>query len=537
MNHPPRWSAAFALILSVACTPAASGRDRGGTSDGGEGGGAEPGGAGSGGGGSGGSAGRGGGEGGSAGNPIDADAAIDSSAPDTATSDAAPSADMAPPRDAAPAPDGPSSKGAVSCTRRVRASSIAELTAAIGGAMPGDCVVLANGNYTVAAPIVVNRVGTANQRITVMAETVGGATLAGDAGLTVNAPAAFVTIHGFRITNQGGLVAGANTQNILFTRNALEVPGNGNYMVVSGTDNEVSFNAFTNKSTNGAMLILDEDTKGSTRPFVHDNHFFSHTFTGTNGGEAVRVFSILPRVEHNLFEEIRVHGEMISVKEGGGSRGGFYRFNTFRNCANGTLTLRYARNDVVEGNFFFNTPGIRAYGTNHKIINNYLEGGNIILGDGTVAVGYVGIDNVEVSFNTLIDAHITGQSRPDGVAPKNLRIANNIVVGTSGMAFAQPSPFVNATFAGNIVWGGVSAGDLPASGFRAVDPQLQMDGTGRYHLGASSPAINAAVGMAPVPEDIEGQARQQPDVGADELSAGPVLRRPLTARDVGPNAP
>jgi hypothetical protein len=96
---------------------------------------------------------------------------------------------------------------------------------------------------------------------------------------------------------------------------------------------------------------------------------------------------------------------------------------------------------------------------------------------------------------------------------------------------------MNAIFEGNIVWGGVSAGDIPASGFRAVDPQLQMDGSGRYHLGANSPAVNAAVGTAPVPEDIEGQPRQQPDVGADELSTGPVLRRPLTAADVGPNAP
>jgi hypothetical protein len=63
-----------------------------------------------------------------------------------------------------------------------------------------------------------------------------------------------------------------------------------------------------------------------------------------------------------------------------------------------------------------------------------------------------------------------------------------------------------------------------------------VDGSGRYHLGANNTAV-AAVGAAPVLEDIEGQARQQPDVGADELSTGPVLRGPLTAADVGPNAP
>jgi hypothetical protein len=449
------------------------------------------------------------------------------------------------PRDAGAAPvdagallDAAAANGdQVVCVRRMPVSSVAALSAAIQAAVPGDCVVLASGSYTASAPIVVDRAGTASRRITIMAETVGGATLAGAAGFAVNAPAAFVTIRGFRLTNSGGLVVAPNTQNVLITRNAFEVPGSGNYLVLGGTDNEASFNAFTNKSTNGAMLVLDEDTKGTLRPFVHDNHFLSHTFDGANGGEAIRVFAILPRVEHNLLEEIHVHGEIISVKEGGGSRGGFYRFNTFRNCSEGTLTLRYARNDVIEGNFFFKTPGIRAYGTNHKIIDNYLEGGRIILGDGTVGVGYVGLDNVEVSFNTLVDAQITGQSRPGGVAPRNLHIANNIVVGTTGQAFEQPTPFVNATFEGNIVWGGVRSGDIPAGGFRQIDPRLVMDADGRYHLAPGSPAIDTAIGPAAVSEDIEGQPRQQPDVGADELSTRPVLRRPLTPRDVGPNAP
>jgi Chondroitinase B len=537
MNPSRRWSMSWILVLwaaSAPCTPSTRPFSGTGTGGDGEGGGA----AGVGGASIGGSGASSGGTWGTGGEREQADGGSDLGLDAARPTDGIPRDAGAAPVDAGALLDAAAANGdQVVCVRRMPVSSVAALSAAIQAAVPGDCVVLASGSYTASAPIVVDRAGTASRRITIMAETVGGATLAGAAGFAVNAPAAFVTIRGFRLTNSGGLVVAPNTQNVLITRNAFEVPGSGNYLVLGGTDNEASFNAFTNKATNGAMLVLDEDTKGTLRPFVHDNHFLSHTYDGANGGEAIRVFAILPRVEHNLLEEIHVHGEIISVKEGGGSRGGSYRFNTFRNCTNGTFTLRYARNDVIEGNFFFKTPGIRAYGTNHKIINNYLEGGRIELGDGTVGVGYVGLDNVEISFNTLIDAPITGQSRPGGVAPRNLHIANNILVGTTGQAFGQPTPFVNTTFEGNIVWGGVSSGDIPVGGFRQIDPRLVMDMDGRYRLGPGSPAIDSAVGPAVVSDDIEGQPRQQPDVGADELSMYPVLRRPLTPRDVGPNAP
>jgi poly(beta-D-mannuronate) lyase len=456
--------------------------------------------------------------------------------PDHPMDGAAP--DMAPESpDTGPHPDVVSNGGPLVCGRRMAVTSIGQMTSAIAAAMPGDCVVLANGNYTVTAPITVDRVGTATQRITITADTVGGATITGNGGILVNAPAAFVTIRGFRLTNTGGVVVAPNTHNVLITRNSLEMPGAGNEMVIGGTDNEASFNAFTNKSTSGAMLVLDEDVKGTLRPLAHDNYFFNNTYDAPNGGEAIRVFATLPRVEHNLLEQIHVNGEIISVKEGGGSKGGWYRFNTFRDCTNGTFTLRYAKNDVVEGNFFFNTPGIRVFGANHKIFNNYLEGGRIMIGDGVAGGAYIAPANVELSFNTLVNAPITGQTRAGGIAPSNIHIANNIVVGTTGSAFAQPDPFLDSTFEGNIVWGGLTPGDIPAAGFRQVDPKLQLDGSGRYHLGPGSAAINAAVGAAPSSDDIDGQPRQQPDVGADEVATTPVLRGPLTPKDVGPNAP
>jgi poly(beta-D-mannuronate) lyase len=457
--------------------------------------------------------------------------------PGDAAADAAPETD-GPPADAGSGPDSPLAMPdpPMSCTRRVPASSLAQLASAIDGAAPGDCVVMANGSYQASAPIPVAKRGTAAARITITAESIGGVTISGAAGLRIDAPSAYVTVRGFRFTHASGMRVASGTSNVLITRNHFEIPGGGTFLVVAGTDNVVSFNSFFNKATAGAFLRLDEDAV-TFRPYAHHNHFRNHTYAGGNGGEAITVFSVLPRVEHNLLEEIHVNGECISVKESGGSMGGWYRFNTLRNITRGTLTLRYARRDIVEGNFFIATPGVRAYGKQHRIRNNYFEGGQIILGDGTTTSTYIGIDDMEVAFNTLVNARITGQPRADGVVPRNLRIANNIIQLDQGEAVAAAEAFTDVTYEGNILWGAAAPGAIPASGFRRVDPRLQGDPGASYRLGPASPAIDSAAGSYQVGEDIEGQPRVRPDVGADEQSSGPVLRRPLTAADVGPNAP
>ncbi|MNU04963.1 hypothetical protein D3C72_2496020 [compost metagenome] len=52
-----------------------------------------------------------------------------------------------------------------------------------------------------------------------------------------------------------------------------------------------------------------------------------------------------------------------------------------------------------------------------------------------------------------------------------------------------------------------------------------------------SPAIDAAVSPLFTLDDMDGQMRYAPDVGADEFNAGgPKEKRPLTTADVGPGA-
>jgi hypothetical protein len=55
---------------------------------------------------------------------------------------------------------------------------------------------------------------------------------------------------------------------------------------------------------------------------------------------------------------------------------------------------------------------------------------------------------------------------------------------------------------------------------------------------ADSKAVDAAMGSYPfVMDDVNGQPRSKPDVGADEWSMTPALYGPLTPKDVGPDAP
>jgi hypothetical protein len=88
-------------------------------------------------------------------------------------------------------------------------------------------------------------------------------------------------------------------------------------------------------------------------------------------------------------------------------------------------------------------------------------------------------------------------------------------------------------YLGNILFGSPS----PGQGFQVVDPGLERMGD-VLSIAAGSPAVDAAAGSYPfVTDDVHGQPRSKPDVGADEWSSSPPQRRVLTAADVGPDAP
>ncbi len=148
-------------------------------------------------------------------------------------------------------------------------------------------------------------------------------------------------------------------------------------------------------------------------------------------------------------------------------------------------------------------------------------------------------DRVLIAFNTLVNnsSNFKQGGRTNGLGATYITVANNIVQG-GGPAASIAGPYTNPVWQGNIIYNTNGAGAMPASGYTATDPKIAKDATGTFHLQAGSPAIDAATGSyTSVTTDMDGQARTSPmDVGADEVSAAPVIARILNPSDVGHNA-
>jgi poly(beta-D-mannuronate) lyase len=205
-------------------------------------------------------------------------------------------------------------------------------------------------------------------------------------------------------------------------------------------------------------------------------------------------------VEQNLFTNCQSGSEIISIK----SSNATVRYNTFRR-SQGDIDIRAGRRDSIYGNYVFGSGGVRLYEDDHRIFNNYIQAGQALqMGPGHA--GHAPVKNATVVFNTFLGGvSISGTGNV---------IANNLVVGGS----APVGP-------GNL--GGTAAAlGLVQQGERLVPT-------------ASSKVVGAAQGSFPfVTDDVAGRPRGGPlDVGAEQVSAAPSLRPPLTTADVGPDAP
>ena len=433
-------------------------------------------------------------------------------------------------------------------------SSISALQSALGSAMPGDAIQLADGTYTAGGPISISRAGTASAPITVQAQHPGGATITGSGGFSIGGSASYVVLSGFRLTGARGLSVPVGATHVQVTRNTFQMAGSVQYwLTVAGDDAQIDHNTFQHKATIGNFIeVVGPGGSGmAQRTWIHHNYFLDQSFQGSNGGESIRVglsgrqhSSAKAIVEYNLFEQCDGDLEVISVK----STDDTIRYNTLRN-SKGTITLRHGWNNRVEGNYLIgNATGIRMFGNNHVVINNVVEnstglalqvGGGEVRDDATSGRDHEAVDHALVAFNTFVNDHATPVQVGDGgmrFQPSDVTIANNIVSGT-GAAVGVTKGSTGISFQGNML-SGVSGGAMSASGFHSANPKLVLDPGGVYRLAPGSPAVGAAVGAYPqVTLDMDTQARGTPsDVGADQFTGSGAPREPLTTADVGPAA-
>jgi poly(beta-D-mannuronate) lyase len=439
----------------------------------------------------------------------------------------------------------------------VNVSSLAELERAIAKAVPGEHIVMAYGSYTLERAITITNKATFRAPITIEAQAAGGVEIKGRASFALVSPAVYVVIEGFKFTGTAPLTIGAGVTHCRVTRNTFEMAPEGAEpcVKVAGDDNEIDCNDFENSHPGGMMLSVQgpEVSGMAKRTWIHHNYFYQSVEGGTNscalqvGHSARSLTAGFTQVEFNLFVQTPAPNQVAISNE---SSENTYRFNTFAAGA-GELLLRHGDNCMVYGNFFMGSEGVLIYGKDHKVYDNYFEAclPAIRIGNGNAVIppgDLTKLDrpsNVQITFNTLVNnlTNVVMASRPGGLGASNVVFADNIVMG-GGKAVSISGPLLNAKWEGNIVWNAdAGAGDMPATGYVSVDPQLKREGSVQYHLESTSPAVGKAVGpYTYVNVDIDRQSRSgKRDVGADEYSStkGLGANHVLARVEVGPDAP
>ncbi|MBW8764486.1 MAG: discoidin domain-containing protein [Microbacterium sp.] len=443
-------------------------------------------------------------------------------------------------------------------------TSISALQSAINNSDPGDTIVLKNGSYSVSSAVSLgsSASGTSSEPVTIKAETVGGVTLTGSSSFSFSG-VHDVSIQGFKFTQSTTIDVGSSSKAVDFIRNEFVFAQSAEHnLIVRSDDSEVAYNWFHGKSTIGVYLGIEgpgTDTVAKNS-HIHHNYFSDQTFTGGNGGESIRL-GTSPKalssggaiVEYNLFEDADGDPEAISVK----SSGHTIRYNTIRNSKGG-IVLRHGNNNKVLSNYILNGDnGIRIYGNDHVIMNNYVSGisnvdGAIVVGSGTVRDHFVGEsaesrkqydapDRIRIGLNTVVNNvnGLAGETHRT-VEPRNVTIVDNIFQGSTNKLADVPL-MQDFYWRGNILWGSAANGNIPTVGYTRVNPQLAQDAAGVWKIGSSSPAVNAAFMTDHgtwVTDDIEGRQRAGVyDVGAHEVTSNAATRAPLTTAKVGPTAP
>ena len=447
----------------------------------------------------------------------------------------------------------------------------AELASAIAASGPGDTVVMANGTWTDAV-ISFFAEGAEGDSITLRAETAGQVILDGASRLRIGGR--YLKVEGLWF--DGGALSSGHV--IEFRRSSSNLAHHSRltncavtsynppsrsteykWVSIYGTNNRVDHCHFAGKEHDGATVVVwlrDPPNDGPVRHRIDQNYFGHRPDLGKNGGESLRIGTSSRSmqdshvtVEHNLFEECDGEIEIISNKSGQN----IFRHNTFRRSS-GMLTLRHGNEAQVYGNFFFGegksgSGGVRIIGERHRVYNNYfqdLEGTgyraavSVVNGVPNSPLNrYFQVKRAQIVFNTFVNVREAfvigaGKSAEQSEPPDSLLIASNLVSTSRGPIIEYEDTPLSVEYATNIFYG-ASVGITDSSGFVVIDPELEQS-EGLWRPVLSSPAVNTATAFDFASVDIDGQQRDAlPDIGADEWSVSPIVYRPLTRQDVGPD--
>lgn len=493
-------------------------------------------------------------------------------------------------------------------------ATVDDIKTALLNMKPGDIIEIENGDYVLGS-IKIKRSGCEKKPILIRAKNLGQVSFSGNTTFELD-DVAYISMKGFSFqsTSVGTGIKILNSNHIRITENnfAINETSSCNWVYIGDTfastlplksgHNKIDYNVFDGKTQSGKYILLDGTATQQTQyDTISYNIFKNNGPRAVNEKETIRIgvsgltkSSGFTLVEYNLFEDCDGDPEIVSVK----SCDNIIRFNTFRRSL-GTLCLRQGSRNVAEGNYFFGegktaifmnegkdsngntiyTPteigcgGVRVYGTDHKIINNYFHGltgqrwdAAITMSNGDVANPSVNNsdhnlpENVLVAFNTFVNNKSNfeignNKSGEYPLDPINCVIANNLVIENTApiIKYYTPTSLNGVTFSNNIMYPtGTSSIGITASPLkiRNIDPKLMnppctsLDCENEVanvvkRLSAESPAIDAATGDFPyVSTDFEKVPRGvQKDIGAHEYTGARTVNfTALSEKHAGPNA-
>ena len=277
-------------------------------------------------------------------------------------------------------PNGIAMASAPSLDASVLVHSQQEYSDAAKDLQPGDSITLANGVWT-DFEILFQGLGTADQPITLTAQTKGGVIISGQSNLRIAGE--YLVVSGLVFKNghtptdsvisfRKGKAQLANhsriTEIVIDNFSNPERFETDYWVSMFGKHNRFDHNHLEGKRNKGVTMAVRLNTEASQENYhrIDHNYFGSRPVLGSNGGETLRVgtshYSLTNSytvIENNYFDRCDGEVEIISIKSGSNRVSGnlFYE-------SRGTLTLRHGNDNLIENNIFLgngvdHTGGIR----------------------------------------------------------------------------------------------------------------------------------------------------------------------------------
>ncbi|HMK19171.1 MAG TPA: polysaccharide lyase 6 family protein [Chitinophagaceae bacterium] len=353
----------------------------------------------------------------------------------------------------------------LSYSKVIPVKNIEELNNANKNAIPGDTIILQNGEWK-NVTISLDCIGTKEKSIVFKAQTAGKVLITGNSKLKiggqyiivdglyfVNGYAGKDAVITFRTDNKHLANDCRVTNTVINDFNNPKRMDENNWITFFGKNNRLDHCSFIDKKNMGVLLavILDDERSRENFHSIDHNYFGRRLPLASNGGEMIRVglsqhcrFNSNTHINNNFFEDCDGEAEIISIK----SCANEVKGNVFKECQ-GSVVLRHGDNNIVMNNYFLGNDkagsgGVRVINKGQKVSNNIFYKcrgvdfrSPLVIMNGvpnSPPTRYVQVTNAEIADNIFYECSpislCEGSDAERTLPPDNVTFSNNAFYNT-----------------------------------------------------------------------------------------------------------